>query len=133
MVIAVELSALIEVSCVTPGIWPNCRSSGAATDAAMVSALAPWSVAFTDMVGKSTWGSGATGRNGTATKPTKPIAIISSEVATGRRMNGSEMLIAKAHHSCCTARPRGPEIDLEFGAEHETFADTDGVTPLQFQ
>ena len=30
----------------------------------MVSALAPWSVAFTEMVGKSTLGNGATGRNG---------------------------------------------------------------------
>jgi hypothetical protein len=41
MVIEVELSALVEVNWVTPGICPNCRSSGEATDAAMVSALAP--------------------------------------------------------------------------------------------
>ena len=74
MVIVVPLSALMEVSCVTPGICPNCRSSGAATEAAMVSALAPCRVAFTWMVGKSTCGSGATGKNGNATSPTKPIA-----------------------------------------------------------
>ena len=41
MVIEVELSALVEVNWVMPGICPNCRSSGEATDAAMVSALAP--------------------------------------------------------------------------------------------
>ncbi len=34
-------SALTEVNWVTPGIWPNWRSSGAATEEAMVSALAP--------------------------------------------------------------------------------------------
>ena len=93
MVIDVALSALTEVSCATPGIWPNCRSSGAATDVAMVSALAPCSVALTEIVGKSTCGNGATGKNGSATSPTKPIAAISSEVATGRRINGSEIFI----------------------------------------
>src|ERR1700722_806026 len=45
------------------------------------------------MVGKSTCGSGATGRNGTATSPTNPIAAIRSDVATGRWMNGSEIFI----------------------------------------
>ena len=44
------------------------------------------------MVGKSTCGSGATGRNGNETMPTKASAAIISVVATGRRMNGSEML-----------------------------------------
>jgi len=55
---------LSEVSCVMPGIWANCRSSGAATEVAMVSALAPWKFAETCIVGKSICGSGATGRNG---------------------------------------------------------------------
>ncbi len=55
-------SVLIEVSWVTPAIWPNCCSSGFATEAAMVSALAPASWADTWIVGKSTCGSGATGR-----------------------------------------------------------------------
>jgi hypothetical protein len=77
-VIEVEFSALTEVNWATPGICPNCRSRGAATEAAIVSALAPCNVAFTDMVGKSTCGSGATGRNGTETIPTNPIAAISS-------------------------------------------------------
>ena len=34
----------VEVICVTPGICANCRSSGCATDEAMVSGLAPGSV-----------------------------------------------------------------------------------------
>ena len=91
MTIVVAPSALNEVSWLTPGICANCRSSGAATDEAMVSALAPWKLAVTWMVGKSTCGNGATGRNGKETRPTKASAVISSVVATGRRMNGSEM------------------------------------------
>ena len=43
------------------------------------------------MVGKSTCGSGATGKNGNETMPTKANAAIISVVATGRRMNGSEI------------------------------------------
>ena len=54
--------ALKEVSSVTPAIWPSWLSSGVATDAAMVVALAPGSVAVTWMVGKSTCGNGATGK-----------------------------------------------------------------------
>ena len=34
-------SELIDVICVQPGIWPNCRSSGAVTDEAITSGLAP--------------------------------------------------------------------------------------------
>ena len=45
-------------------------SSGCATEEAMVSGLAPGSFADTWMVGKSTCGSGATGSNGKATRPT---------------------------------------------------------------
>ena len=60
-VIELELSELVEVSSVTPAIKANCRSSGAVTLAAMVSALAPGSVVETWMVGKSTCGSGAIG------------------------------------------------------------------------
>ncbi len=59
----------------------------------MVSALAPDSVAVTWMVGKSTWGNGAIGRNGKATSPTSASADMISEVATGRRMKGSERFI----------------------------------------
>ena len=41
---------------------PSVRSSGVATVAAIVSGLAPGSEAETEIVGKSTCGSGATGR-----------------------------------------------------------------------
>ena len=54
-------SALDEVISFTPAMWPSCRSSGAATDDAMISGLAPGSEAPTLMVGKSTCGRGATG------------------------------------------------------------------------
>ena len=64
MVTEVELSELVDVICVMPGIWANCLSSGWATDVAMVSGLAPGRVADTWMVGKSTCGSGATGNCG---------------------------------------------------------------------
>ncbi len=47
---------LVEVSCATPGIWANCRSSGWATEEAMVSGLAPGRLALTLIVGKSTAG-----------------------------------------------------------------------------
>ena len=62
-------STLVEVSCETPGISENWYSSGAATVVAMVSGLAPGSEGAHRMVGKSTWGSGATGSKGKATSP----------------------------------------------------------------
>ena len=52
MVMEVVPSELAEVISVTPAIWPNCRSSGVATDDAMMSALAPGRLALTEMVGK---------------------------------------------------------------------------------
>ena len=37
-----ELPAeLVDVICLRPGTWPNCRSSGAVTDEAITSGLAP--------------------------------------------------------------------------------------------
>ncbi len=92
-VIEVEPSVLVEVICVTPAIWPNWRSSGAATVAAIVSGLAPGNCAETEMVGKSTCGSGATGSSGNVTMPISASAADSSAVAIGRRMKGSEMLM----------------------------------------
>src|ERR1700729_2020463 len=94
MTIVADPSALVDVICEMPAIWPNCCSSGAATEVAMVSALAPVQVVVIWMVGKSTCGSGATGRNGNDTMPTNARAAISSVVATGRRLKGSEMLPA---------------------------------------
>ncbi len=44
-----------------PAMLENCFSSGVATEEAMVSGLAPGSVAETDRVGKSTFGRSLTG------------------------------------------------------------------------
>ena len=52
---------LDEVITCNAGIWPNCRSSGAVTNAAMVSGLAPGSCVVTCTVGKSTCGSAEIG------------------------------------------------------------------------
>src|ERR1022692_1853437 len=67
----------------TPAIRLNSRSRGVATDEAMISGLAPGSEAETEMVGKSTCGSGETGRNGKATSPVRATAAVSNVVATG--------------------------------------------------
>src|SRR6202047_1351731 len=80
---------------VTPAMRPNCRSSGVATEEAMVSGLAPGSPAPTPMVGKSTCGNGATGKNLNAIAPERKMAMVTSEVATGRRIKGAEKLESK--------------------------------------
>src|SRR2546425_12249039 len=86
----VEPRPLEEVICVTPAMRPNWRSSGVATAEAMVSGLAPGKPAPTAMVGKSTCGSGATGKKRNATTPESKIALVINDVATGRRMKGAE-------------------------------------------
>src|SRR5258708_3352760 len=55
------------------------------------------------MVGKSTCGNGATGKNGYDTAPTISTPTISSEVAIGRCMNGVEIAITASS----LARGRG--------------------------
>lgn len=75
---------LEEVISLTPAIRPRERSSGVATDEAMVSGEAPGSEALTMITGKSTCGSGATG---SSRKPRMPHRVMASEmriVATGR-------------------------------------------------
>ena len=52
---------LLELIELTPAIVENCFSSGVATDAAIVSGLAPGRLALTWMVGKSTVGRSLTG------------------------------------------------------------------------
>ena len=59
----------------------------------MISALAPGRPALTLMVGKSTCGSGDTGSTVKAIAPAMATAMVSSVVATGRWMNGAEMLM----------------------------------------
>src|SRR5262249_40608977 len=92
MVMLVDPRPLDEVIWVMPAIRPNWRSRGVATAEAIVSGLAPGRLAPTLMVGKSTCGSGATGRKRKATAPERKIAKVMSEVATGRRMKGVEEL-----------------------------------------
>src|ERR1700690_358771 len=84
---------LEEVISVTPAMRPNWRSSGVATEEAMISGLAPGSAAPTEMVGKSICGSGETGRKLNATAPARATATVSRVVATGRRMNGDDRLM----------------------------------------
>ena len=61
-VIVVMPSAEVEVSALMPAMVESWRSIGEATEAAIVSGLAPGSVAVMEMVGKSTAGSAETGQ-----------------------------------------------------------------------
>src|SRR5580658_5389250 len=82
---------LTDVICVMPAMRPNMRSSGVATEEAIVSGLAPGRLANTLMVGYSTSGRGATGIWGKATPPASNKATVSSEVAMGRSIKGADM------------------------------------------
>ena len=84
----------LEVISLTPAMRPSARSSGVATVAAIVSGLAPGSEADTEMVGKSTCGSGATGSRKKAIAPASATPKVSSVVATGRAMKGAERFMA---------------------------------------
>ena len=75
---------LEDVISVTAAMCPNWRSSGVATDDAMVSGLAPGKEALTLMVGKSTCGRGDTGRMRNATAPASAMATTRSVVPIGR-------------------------------------------------
>src|ERR1700733_1677250 len=90
MVIDVLPSELDEVISATPAMWPNWRSSGVATEEAMIWALPPGKEAETEIVGKSTWGRGETGSTVNAMAPATAIAMVSNVVATGRRIKSSE-------------------------------------------
>src|SRR5579863_2677041 len=98
---------LEDVISVTDAMRPNWRSSGVATEEAMVSGLAPGNDALTEMVGKSTWGRGETGSRRKATAPARAIAIIRSVVATGLRMNNSEKFMTL---------PATPWLDSRYAA-----------------
>src|SRR5580658_6889996 len=99
-VMAVEPRPLELVISVTDAMRPNWRSSGVATEEAIVSALAPARVAFTWMVGKSTCGKGETGKIRNATKPAKAMAAVSSVVAMGLRMKGSQIFMRRYLRGC---------------------------------
>src|SRR5262245_14658366 len=84
---------LIEVICDKPLIWPNWRSRGVVTDEAITSGPAPGNCPVTWMVGKSTDGSAETGSRRYPSRPMSTTPAISSEVAIGRWMKGSERLM----------------------------------------
>src|ERR1700710_837174 len=75
-----------------------------ATEAAMVSALAPGRVAVTAMVGKSTRGSAETGSSRKANTPKAMIEAVMSVVITGLRIQSSESVIGS--RSGLARRPR---------------------------
>ncbi len=100
----------------------------------MVSGLAPGRAAETRMVGKSTCGSGETGRRRKATAPASASANVSSVVATGRRMKGAEMFMALSRRlggalpAAERPAPAGGEavereVDDGRGVERERLAD----------
>src|SRR5262245_7571071 len=91
----VDPRLLDDVISVTPAMRPNCLSSGAATDDAIVSGLAPGNAAETWIVGNSTCGNGETGSSVKANAPANATAIVSKVVATGRRINGEEILMPR--------------------------------------
>src|SRR5581483_5280792 len=118
-----------EVISVTEAMRPNCRSSGVATEEAMISGLAPGREAETETVGKSTCGRGETGSNRKATTPDSATAAVSSVVAIGRLMKGEERLtfnllrparaagrdllvhaLALFRHGGCGRRPNGKQV-----------------------
>ena len=87
---------LTDVISVIPAMRPNCRSSGVATADAIVSGLAPGRPATTEIVGKSTWGRGATGSSRNEIAPAMTSAMVSSVVPTGRRTKGADRLMARS-------------------------------------
>ena len=98
-------SALDDVISVTPAMRPNWRSSGVATADAMVSGLAPGSAVLDDDGrDRPPAAASATGRLTKASAPASASASVSSVVATGRRMNGSEMLTAAVDRLAIRAR-----------------------------
>jgi hypothetical protein len=84
---------LLEVISLTPAMVPNERSNGEATEEAIVSALAPGSLALTSMLGISTCGSEAIGSELKAAMPGRAIAKVNKVVATGRLMKIADQFI----------------------------------------
>src|SRR4051794_596494 len=92
---------------------PMARSSGVATVAAITSALAPGSDAETETVGKSTCGSGDTGKSPKHTRPARATPSVRSVVATGRLTKGSVMFTRSVRLRARAARlARGREVGL---------------------
>ena len=91
-----------------PAMVDSWRSMMPATEAAMVSALAPGKVAVTLMVGKSTRGSADTGSRRKPNTPNAMIDAVISVVITGLRIHSSESVIAYAPALRVRASTREP-------------------------
>src|ERR1700712_1252978 len=89
-VIRVDPSELCDVISVTPEIVDRRRSSGVATLCAITSGLAPARLAETLIVGKSTWGRGATASEKNPAIPASATPIVSRTVPTGRLIKGAD-------------------------------------------
>src|SRR6185437_2672020 len=89
----VEPTELFDVISFTLGIVPRRRSSGVATLVAIVSGLAPGMFALTEMTGRSTCGSEATGSAKNAPMPASAMPAVSSTVPIGRITNGRDRLM----------------------------------------
>jgi len=107
MVMLVLPCELLELMELTPAIVENCFSSGVATDAAIVSGLAPGRFAVTWSVGKSTVGRSLTGRSRYPMAPKIRIDSTRRVVATGRRMNGSAIFMVLSSGDPTRAKPPG--------------------------
>ena len=86
-----------------------------ATLVAMVAGLAPASWAWTEMVGKSTCGSGETGRFKKAAIPASATPMVSRMVPIGRRTKGAERFIAPARLGLGLDRPGSASPFRRFG------------------
>ena len=89
-------SALVEVICDTPEICANCRSSGCATDDAIVSGLAPGNVRRDLDRGKIDLRQRRDRQQRVGREADQEDAAMSSDVAIGRRMKGAETPLAIA-------------------------------------
>src|SRR6202158_1243194 len=111
-----ELAELIEV---TPEISDNCRSSGAATDVAMVSAFAPGNRADIWTVGISTCGTPAIGSREWAPRPSRVRPMTRSVVAVGRTIKGAETFMVNVQDPCRQAMPFVRRLRLCFRPEFD--------------
>src|SRR5262245_16724725 len=129
-------SPLTEVIESTPAMVANSFSSGVAIEAAMVEGLAPGMLVETEIVGKSTLGSAATGRNGYPARPTRTIASVNAVVITGRWMQsvGRDILALRDRSGLCLRLSAfGPcdgharsIVEPQLTIDHHTFA---GIEP----
>src|SRR5579871_6295164 len=93
LLLPVELDELISSM---PAIVVNCRSSGLATDDAIVPGSPPGNPALTFNVGKSTFGRSLTGSSLYASTPNTAMPSMIRLVAIGRLIKISEMFTARA-------------------------------------